>query len=154
MKPQLTVDALFRQVEEAWRDASAGRATARRGDISPAKLKSALPYVSLVDVVPGDPIDFRYRLLGQRIIDGFGRNITGGLHSQHADRTSPIWPFYDAYRKCVATGLPQAIDHAFRNTNGVKVRMQAHVWPLSDDGDGDGVTGLLGAGMFLAPDAT
>lgn len=151
MKPQLTVDELFRQVEEAWRDASAGRATARRGDISPAKLKSALPYVSLVDVVPGDPIDFRYRLLGQRIIDGFGRNITGGPHSQYADRTSPIWPFYEAYRKCAATGLPQDIDHAFRNTNGVKVRMRARVWPLSDDGEA--VTGLLGAGMFLAPDA-
>jgi len=150
MKPHLTVEALFEQVEQVWREACAGRAMPQRVDISPSKLKAALPYVSLLDVVAGEPLDFRYRLLGQRIIDGFGRNITGGLHSQHADRTSPIWPFHDAYGRCVATGLAQDISHEFRNSNGVKVRMRARVWPLSEDGAA--VTGLLGAGMFVTPD--
>jgi hypothetical protein len=97
MKPQLTVEQLFEQIEQAWRDACGGRAMPRRADISPAKLKSCLPYVTLIDVVEGDPIDFRYRLLGQKLIDGFRSNITGGLHTQHADRTSSIWPFYDGY---------------------------------------------------------
>lgn len=149
MKPQLTADRLFELVEQAWRNACAGRAMPRRGDIRPAQLRSCLPHVTLIDVEAGDPIDFRYRLIGQKLTDGFGRNITGELHTRHASRTSPIWPFYDAYRRCVATGQRQAFEHQFRNPDHMLVRMRACVWPLSDDGET--VTGLLGAGMFLEP---
>lgn len=150
MKPQLTVEQLFEQVEQTWRDACGGRAMPRRADISPAKLKSCLPHVTLIDVVEGDPIDFRYRLLGQKLIDGFGSNITGGLHTQHADRTSPTWPFFDGYCRCVATRQTQSFEHQFRNRSQTLVRLQARAWPLSDDGET--VTGLLGGGMFLEPD--
>lgn len=144
-----TADQLFQRLEQVWIETCSGRAMPARADVSPAKLKDCLPYVSLIDVVPGDPIDFRYRLLGQKIIDGFGSNITGGLHTKHADRTSPTWPFYDAYRRCVATRQPQSLEHQFRNGNQTLVRMRARVWPLSDDGAT--VTGLLGGGMFLEP---
>jgi hypothetical protein len=149
MKPRLTVEKLFELIEQAWRDACREGAMPRRTDIVPAKLKFCLPYVTLIDVVIGEPIDFRYRLLGQRVIEGFGGNITGGLHTQHADRTSPTRPFYDAYRRCVTTRQAQSIEHQFRNRNRTIVRMRARVWPLSDDGET--VTGLLGGGMFLEP---
>ena len=149
MKPHLTPDELFAQVEQVWRDACAGRAMPRRADIGPSKLKTCLTYVSLIDVVPGDPPDFRYRLLGQRLIDGFGRNLTGELHSQHLDRSNSSWLILDAYRRCVATRQPQAADHQFRIPSQVLVRVRTCVWPLSDDGET--VIGLLGAGMFLDP---
>jgi hypothetical protein len=149
MKLHLTAERLFEQLEQVWRDACAGRAMPRRGEISPAKLKACLPYVTLIDVVQGDPIDFRYRLLGQKLIDGFGANLTGELHTGHADRSSPTWPFYDAYCRCVATQMAQSLEHQFRNSNRTVVRMQARVWPLSDDGEK--VTGLLGGGMFVEP---
>lgn len=146
---RLTDVQLFHRLEQVWSDACAGRAAPARADISPAKLKDCLPYVTLIDVVHGDPIDFRYRLIGQKIIDGFGSNITGGLHTQHADRSSPARPFYDAYCRCVATHYAQSLEHQFRNGNKTIVRMRARVWPLSDDGEK--VTGLLGGGVLVEP---
>jgi hypothetical protein len=145
---RMTPDALLDQLHQAWTAARGQRAFPRRADIDPAVLRGALPYASLIDVVPGKRVDFRYRLLGQRLIEGFGQNITGALHSEFADKNLASWPLYDAYMRCVATGKPQDIDHAFRNRNQTPVHMRARVWPLSDDGKT--VTGLLGGGMFLA----
>lgn len=143
----MTPDNLLEQLDQAWVAARGQRAFPRRADIDPAILRAALPYVSMIDVVPGERVDFRYRLLGQRLIEGFGHNITGGLHSEFADKNLASWPFYEAYKRCVATGKPQDIDHAFRNRNQTPVRMRARVWPMSEDGTT--VTGLLGGGMFF-----
>jgi hypothetical protein len=70
-------DALFGHVDACWREASAGRTMPQRKSISPSKLGRALPYVSLVDVVPGTPVDFQYRLIGQHLIVNSGQNLTG-----------------------------------------------------------------------------
>jgi len=121
----------------------------RRTDINPVKLGAALQYVSLIDVVQCDPIDFRYRLLGQQLIKYFGHNITGDLHTQHSDRTSSTRPFYDAYVRCITTKAPQDIEAQYRNHNMTMVRTKARVWPLSDDGTT--VSGMLGGGVFLTP---
>ena len=145
---KMTPDTLLDQLEKAWANARGQRAFPRRADIDPAVLRSALPYAALSDVVPGERADFRYRLLGQRLIEGFGQNITGRLHSAFADKNLASWPLYEAYKRCVATGTPQDIDHEFRNRNQTPVRMRARVWPLSDDGKT--VTGLFGGGMFFA----
>lgn len=145
---KMTPDTLLDQLDHAWANARGQRAFPRRADIDPAVLRGALPYASLIDVVPGERVDFRYRLLGQRLIEGFGQNISGGLHSEFADKNLASWPLYEAYKRCVATGQPQEIDHVFRNRNQTPVRMRARVWPLSDDGTT--VTGLLGGGMFFA----
>jgi hypothetical protein len=144
---KMTPDTLLDQLEKAWTNARGQRAFPRRADIDPAVLRGALPYASLIDVVAGERVDFRYRLLGQRLIEGFGQNITGGLHSEFADKNLASWPLYEAYLRCIATGQPQDIDHEFRNSNKTPVRMRARVWPLSDDGKR--VTGLLGGGLFL-----
>jgi hypothetical protein len=149
MKPRLSAERLFEQLEAAWHEARSARAMPRREDVKPAKLKPCLPYVALIDVVHGDPIDFRYRLLGNKLIDGFGANLTGALHLAHADRSRPTWPFYEAYCRCVATHHVQSIEHQFRNSNRTVVRMRARVWPLADDGET--VTGLFGGGMFVEP---
>jgi hypothetical protein len=149
MKGRRTAEWLFQTLETAWHEARSARLMPRRKDISAGKLKSCLPYVTLIDVVHGDPIDFRYRLLGQKLIDGFGGNLTGTLHSEHADRSRPTWPFYDAYCRCVATQHAQSIEHEFRNRNKTVVRMRTRVWPLADDGVT--VTGLFGGGIFVEP---
>ncbi len=143
----MTADKLLEQLDLAWSTVRGLRRWPRRADVDPGKLRGALAYASLIDVVPGDPMDFRYRLLGQRLIEGFGQNITGKLHSEFADKKLPVWPLYEAYKRCVETGEPQDIDHELRNSNQTPVRMRARVWPLSDDGTK--VTGLLGGGMFF-----
>src|SRR6185295_15832831 len=109
MKRPVTPERLFVKLEKVWSDARGAKPLPRRADINPVKLGTALQYVSLIDVVQSEPIDFRYRLLGQQIIKYFGHNITGELHTQHSDRTSPTRPFYDAYLRCLTTKSPQDI---------------------------------------------
>lgn len=151
MKRPITAERLFAKLEEVWRDARGPRSIPRRSDINPVRLGSALQYVSLIDVVAGKEVDFRYRLLGQQLIKHFGHNITGGLHTEHSDRTSKTRPFYEAYLRCLSTKEPQAIEAEFRNHNQTLVRTRARVWPLSDDDMT--VSGLLGGGVFLTPSA-
>jgi len=88
--------------------------------------------------------------LGQQLIKYFGHNLTGELHTEFSDRTSPTRPFYDAYVRCITTKTPQDIEAQYRNYNKTVVRTRARVWPLSDDG-GTTVSSLLGGGMFLTP---
>ncbi|MBP6013168.1 MAG: PAS domain-containing protein [Alphaproteobacteria bacterium] len=146
MKNNITPEQLFAKLDEAWTEARGPHALPRRADINPVKLGSALQYVSLLDVVPGNPPDFRYRLIGQQLIRAYGRNITGELHSANFEK-APVRPFYDAYVRCAATKAAQQMSADFRNFNGTPCRAQARVWPLSDDGET--VTGLLGGCLYL-----
>lgn len=149
MTERPTIQQLLERIGTAWNDARGSEAMPKRADIDPIRFRALLPYVSLIDVLHGPEIDFRYRLLGQQVINGYGRNITGELHTVNADRTSQEWPFFAAYKRCVALHVPQDIEHEFRNANKTLVKMRARVWPLSDDGEL--VTGLLGGGMFVEP---
>lgn len=142
-------EKLFEKIEAVWRQAHGSRALPRRGDVDPAKLGGVLPHVALIDVVPDEPIDFRYRVVGQRLITAYGGNITGGLHRKFASPLRREWPMYEAFVRCVHTKLPQDIVVEFRNRNQVLLSARARIWPLSDDGET--VTGLLGGCVFVTP---
>ena len=150
MTQPMTLEQLFARVQSAWDDARGQRAMPRRADIDAVKLGSALQHVSVIDVVPGDPVDFRYRVLGQQLIKGYGLNLTGQLHTVVADRSLPAWPYYEAYVSCATTGRAQSIDAQTRNRKKILVNVKGRVWPLSDDGKT--VSGLLGAGMYFVPE--
>jgi hypothetical protein len=60
----------------------------RRADIDPVDLVEALPRIMLVDVVPGVPVDFRYRLSGTGICDVHGANHT---HKRPRDLMPPAY---------------------------------------------------------------
>lgn len=149
MKQSMTIDQLFDRVQGAWDEARGERAMPARGDIDPIKLGPALRHVTVIDVVAGDPIDFRYRVLGEQVIQAYGSNITGQLHTDIADRSAPAWPFYEAYVNCVTTHRMQSFDIQYRNHNKVLSNAKGRVWPLSEDGRT--VSGLLGACMFFVP---
>ena len=138
---------IFAQLDAMWQAARAGRPMPARGDINPTLASGALPYTALLDVVPGDPPNFRYRLLGQHMIDSYGRNISGELHTDNFG-PKPQRPVFEALARCVATRTPQeATTVNFRNHNGTPCRVCVHAWPLSDDGAT--VTGLLAACIFV-----
>ena len=67
-------------VKAYWNEKRATRAMPGRGDIVPAELKRWLPQVLLVDVQPGGA-DFRYRLLGSRLLPYFPGAAVGQLMS-------------------------------------------------------------------------
>jgi hypothetical protein len=149
MKRKVTPEKLFSRIESVWKDARGARRMPRRADIDPVKLGTWLQYVSLIDVVLGEPLDFRYRLIGEQVIRAYGSNITGGLHKNYARRSAQGRPIYSALVRCATMGEPQDIESEFRNHNNTLVRVRARVWPLSDD---DAVvTAMVGGAVFLPP---
>ena len=62
----------------AWWRAKTGTADAlpSRADVNPAELRHLLPHIALVDILR-DPLDWRYRLVGTRMVDVMGGERTG-----------------------------------------------------------------------------
>lgn len=60
-----------------WSSRRTGAGLPARRDIDPAGFKRLLPTVSLIDVLPGAPNDFRIRLAGTGLYNVYGREITG-----------------------------------------------------------------------------
>lgn len=149
MKQRIALATILERVDAVWNAARVERAMPRRADIDPVQLGAALSHVSLLDVVPGDPIDFRYRVLGQQLIKGYGFDLTGQQHRAVADKSMMAWPFYDVYVACVTSKQPQPVEIRTRNRLKLPVHVKGSVWPLSDDGAT--VTGLLGAAMYFVP---
>lgn len=57
---------LFTDLFKLWDGKRAGRVYPARGDFDPLELRPWLGRISLLDVLPGPPMDFRYR----RVADG------------------------------------------------------------------------------------
>jgi hypothetical protein len=72
--------AAIRAHEELFAYWSSLRADARvppRQRLDPNDMKRLLPTVSLIEVAPGEPRDFRVRLAGTGLYNVYGREITG-----------------------------------------------------------------------------
>src|SRR3546814_13564368 len=62
-----------------WDKKRGNRAMPSRGDIDPSEIKSFLPGIIIVDVLPTEPAAFVYRLVGTREVDSRGCDPTGRL---------------------------------------------------------------------------
>ncbi len=60
---------------EHWGRLCDGRRLPPRGALDPADIKPLLPRVMLVDVLPGEPPRFRYRLSGTAVCNAHGRDL-------------------------------------------------------------------------------
>jgi hypothetical protein len=123
----------------------------RRQDIDAVKLGAFLPYVGLIDIIQGERIDMRYRLVGAQTTQSYGFNLTGHFHSELAGGRDLPTQFYAACQRCVETRQIQTIEISNgRNRKDLPFRVTARIWPLSDDGEM--VTCLLGGAIFQTPD--
>jgi hypothetical protein len=66
----------FLEFYEYWLRKGAGRAMPARADIDPLDIPQLLANVFLIDVVPGTPRRFRFRLVGTRITELEGEMTT------------------------------------------------------------------------------
>ncbi|MEQ9597039.1 PAS domain-containing protein [Parvibaculum sp.] len=48
----------------------------RREDVNPAEIPRLLPHIALLDILR-DPLDYRYRLIGTRLVETMGGERTG-----------------------------------------------------------------------------
>lgn len=90
---------------EYWSRLCDDRRLPPRGALDPADIKSLLPRVMLVDVIPGNPPRFRYRLSGTAICNAHG----GDLKDLYAEDMRP--PEYGRlvsrhYLECYQRGEP------------------------------------------------
>lgn len=130
---------------DAWKRAAAGRVGPTREEITPALLRSVLPWIWMIDVVD-EGRDFRFRLAGDRIIQFMGRRYAGLLLSDHLDGL-----FFQRMRhillECVRRKAPVAVGPLRTNLEGKEfLDMEVVVTPLSEDGQK--VTCLFGAMDF------
>lgn len=149
MKPKISAEDLFAVVQTTWDKARQDRAMPRRQDIDATTIGGLLPYVGLIDVLHGERIDLRYRLVGGQTTQSFGFNLTGHVHSKVSNIDLPS-RFYETCLRCVSSRTAQSltIDNG-RNYKDLPFQVQARIWPLSDDGAK--VDCLLGAALFNLP---
>jgi hypothetical protein len=119
---------------EAWKRTATGRMAPKREEITPALLRSVLPWIWMIDVVEGGA-DFRFRLAGDRIVQFMGRRYAGLMLSDHLDG-----PFFQRMRavlvECLSRKAPVAVGPVRTNLPGKQfLEMEVVVTPLSEDGD-------------------
>lgn len=125
----------FKLVLELWRRKRGDRIAPARADFDPAELKAVLPRLLLLEVVPGEAVDFRYRLAGTQTYDIHGLELTGR-------RISELEPpeFVAGLRQDLLELMqrpePQLVRSDFTNREGNTRSITILRLPLSSDGRG------------------
>ena len=135
-------------VRDYWQEKRAGRSMPSRGDISPAQIRTQLPHILLADVIEGGK-DFRYRLVGDRLVQFFHSDPTGKL------MTEVIAPFGDettratlaSYRRVVERRAPVRLTGSGSFFGQDPKHFDAFLAPLSNDGAT--VNMILGTFVFI-----
>jgi hypothetical protein len=132
----------LRATYDVWRELRGDRVGPKRDEITPARLRAALPWTFTIDVVDAGA-DFRFRFAGDRIIQFMGRRYAGSLLSELGSST-----FFNQmramYAGCVAAKAPVASGVRQASLPGKEfLEIEALVLPLSEDGVN--VTALFGA---------
>jgi hypothetical protein len=123
----------FHEFYEYWRRKGAGKVIPSRADLDPLEIPQLLANVFLVDVVPGHPRRFRFRLVGTRIAD-----LEGEMTGKFLDEFVP-----DPHAAAMARQYEDAADgrvYVRRETLRWLERKREHIaydvllLPLSRDG--------------------
>ncbi len=126
--------ARLRALMDYWRSRCAGRVAPRRSDIDPADIRAHMPFLFLVDVLPGD--QFRYRLMGTALVEDTGRDITGRLLSElHGANPDIMCRLKSRFDQVIATRAPVFTrGQVYWLGEGEFRRFECGYFPLSEDG--------------------
>ena len=123
---------LQREALEYWQGKCAGDALPGRRDLDPTEIPRLLPHILLVDVLAGEPRDFRFRLIGDAVRSRVHQNMTGRRMSEIPHmREGTLRRHYD---EVVATARPLAQRVEYVGPDRF-VRAATHLlMPLAADG--------------------
>ena len=103
----------------------------RRSDIAPDEIRDLLPHIMIIDV-EYEPLRFRYRLVGTRVVEFNGFEFTGKYLGEIG------WPeeqeLLNGYRNLVETKEPFFAAMDWRLVSGAVGRFEFARLPLSEDG--------------------
>lgn len=120
-------------LELYWRGKCTGRKMPSRRDLDPVDIPKLLPSILLLDV-EADTGRLRFRLVGTRISDIYGRDYTGQYLDEiffGRNRDQII----DAYQSVASDGGPHHCFIDFTNRDGLEFDMERLILPLSTDGE-------------------
>ncbi len=103
-----------------------------RADIDPLEMRFALGHLILADVEHGDPLRFRHRLIGTRIVEHAGYDATG-LYVDDIPDKELAQRLLQSYRDVVRTREP-AYDRVGGFVGGRALNLEVLRLPLSSDG--------------------
>lgn len=146
--PQELVDARLIQTFKTWRELSRARFAPTRKEIAPARFKSVLSSMFVIEVVDAGA-DFRLVLAGDTVIRFLGSEFKPGTVLSAVSPSPFRERSFRLFRECVESRAPVGLgpvrtlhdEHNYFDNEAV-------VLPLSDDGVS--VTGILGA-ICLTP---
>jgi hypothetical protein len=123
----------LRRLLEYWqaKRRALGRLPARP-DIDPLEMRFALGHLILADVEHGDPIRFRHRLIGTRIVEHAGYDATG-LYVDDIPDKELAQRLLQSYRDVVRTREP-AHDRVGGLVGGRALNLEVLRLPLSSNG--------------------
>jgi hypothetical protein len=118
---------------EYWNRIRGNRRIPLRQDFDPTDIPRVLPSIIMLEVVRPE-LDFRYRLMGTRWVDHFGRNDTGRLMSdlEHQRPPSKVW---SAAEKVTREAMPLAPDLPYVGKLFGNREIEVLMSPLSREGD-------------------
>jgi hypothetical protein len=126
---------LVADLVEYWDRKRAGRVGPRRAEIDPTEIKKHLSHLIMVDVIDGGK-DFRFRLIGTRIVEGLGHDNTGKRFSEaFGDRPEVLAQFISLFMLVVDRKAPVFGRGRLFWVPEVRYRRySAGSMPLSEDG--------------------
>lgn len=116
-----------------WRRKRGDRIAPSRNDIVPTEIKTQLPRVFMVDVVPGTPPRFRFRLAGTAVVDRFGEEITGKFLDE-LDLDNRAREIALDYQRILQIEQPICSRWNYVKHDGRLLRYERLLLPLSNDG--------------------
>lgn len=122
-----------RRAFDYWMKLRGDRSMPARSDIDPLDIRDILPHVLLLDVAH-DPLDFRYRLIGTKVVSHLNNNHSGKWMSEipHQKPPSVIWSSCAAV---VTEKLPMTTEIPYMGRNKDFAVGEDIVMPLSNDDD-------------------
>jgi hypothetical protein len=118
-----------------WEQKRTGRIAPRRVDIDLSEMTSHIPHIFILDVIDAGA-DFRFRLIGPRIVEGMGRDSTGHKFSEvYRDQPQALKELSGLFRLSVNEKCPVfARGSVFWLPRTDIGRFASGHMPLSDDG--------------------
>jgi len=120
------------EIHAYWLAKRGQRRMPSRQDIDAVEIPRLLPNLMLIDVFH-DPLRFRYRLIGTRVVDATGEDRTGRcFDSVDFIAANPI--VREQYAACVASGEPvHSLEPFYRRDSGTAYDVERLLLPLSSD---------------------
>lgn len=116
--------------EAYWRSKLFGGTTTLWRDFDPTDVPDLLPHVILLDV-EREPMDFRYKIIGESVLYHFLRNYTGELMSDiaHQGAASRVWMYCET---AVTTGQPKRYESPYVGPHKDYLSLNVTVLPFAD----------------------